>query len=60
MRGALLAAAAVAAIAAGAAAATPVEVGIAAAIVGDVRLSHAAAAKANPIARNQRVAWGDV
>lgn len=60
MRGALLAAAAVAAIAAGASAAAPVEVGIAAAIVGDVRLSHAAAAKGNPIARNQRVAWGDV
>lgn len=60
MRGALLAAAAVAAIAGGASAAAPVEVGIAAAIVGDVRLSHASAAKGNPIARNQRVAWGDV
>jgi len=59
MRAALFAVTA-AAIAVGASAATPVEVGIAAAIVGDVRLSHAAAAKANPIARNQRVAWGDV
>ncbi|HSQ94685.1 MAG TPA: FecR domain-containing protein [Croceibacterium sp.] len=60
MRGALLAAAAVAAIAVRVSAAAPVEVGIAAAIVGDVRLSQAAAAKAYPIARNQRVAWGDV
>jgi hypothetical protein len=58
MRAALLAAAAVTATA-GAAAAAPVEIGIAAAIVGDVRTSNAAAPKERAIARNQHVAWGD-
>lgn len=50
---------AVATLAAGATAAAPVEVGIAAAIVGDVRLSNAAAPKERAIARKQHMAWGD-
>jgi hypothetical protein len=58
MRAALLAAAAVT-VTVGATAATPVEVGVAAAIVGDVRLSNAAAPKERAVARKQRMAWGD-
>jgi hypothetical protein len=58
MRAVLLASAA-AVVAVGATAATPVEVGVAAAIVGDVRLSNAAAPKERPVARKQHMAWGD-
>jgi hypothetical protein len=43
----------------GAASAQSVQVGIAAAIVGDVSISNAAAAKERKIARKQRVSWGD-
>jgi hypothetical protein len=57
LRAALSATAAVLAVAAGAA--PPVEVGIAAAVLGDVRMSSAAAPKERPVARKQRVAWGD-
>ena len=45
---------------AGAGSAQTVEVGIAAAIVGDVRISNSATPKERKIARKQRVSWGDV
>lgn len=41
------------------AAAQRVEVGIAASVVGDVRMSNPATPKARKIARKQRLAWGD-
>jgi len=44
----------------GTASAQSVQVGIAAAIAGDVNISNAAAPKERKIARKQRVSWGDV
>lgn len=41
------------------AAAQPVEVGIAASVVGDVRMSNQSNPKARKIARKQQLAWGD-
>lgn len=41
-------------------ASAPVQVGIAATVVGDVRMSNAANKKAVKIPRRQRLAWGDV
>ena len=42
------------------AASAPVQVGIAATVVGDVRMSNATVKKAVKIPRRQRLAWGDV
>tara|TARA_R110000787_G_scaffold15402_8_gene47629 strand:+ start:15939 stop:16808 length:870 start_codon:yes stop_codon:yes gene_type:complete len=42
------------------AASAPVQVGIAATVVGDVRMSNATTKKAVKIPRRQRLAWGDV
>ena len=56
----VLAAAAVSALGAGSLSAQAVQVGIAAAIAGDVRISTAAAPAERKIVRKQRVAWGDL
>lgn len=56
----LAAAAAAAAFGAAAVSAQGVQVGIVAAIVGDVRISNAAAPEERKVARKQRVSWGDL
>ena len=56
----LLAISAAALLAAGAASAQQTQVGIASAIVGDVRMSSPAVPKERKIARKQRIAWGDI
>ena len=49
-----------AALAMSASAATPVQIGIAAAVLGDVRMTNAAAPAEHAVLRRQQVAWGDV
>ncbi len=56
----LLTIAAVSLLAAGGASAQQTQVGIASAIVGDVRMSSPAAPSERKIARKQRIAWGDI
>jgi len=56
----LAATAAAAALSAGTVSAQGVQVGIVAAIVGDVRMSNAAAPEERKVARKQRVSWGDL